>query len=94
MKVWCISLVVVVRNNNTKAVIVNRPPTEFLPKRPPPTDAIHNVYELKTQPELVHYYHSAASSSTKPTWVKAIRNKQRIPNIVCRNVPGEPWYQF
>jgi len=32
-----------VRNNNTDTVIVNRPPTEFLPECPPPTDSIHNV---------------------------------------------------
>ncbi len=28
------------------------------------------------QPELVCYYHAAAGFPTKPTWVKAIRNKQ------------------
>ncbi len=33
----------------------NRCPTEFLPDRPLPSEAIHNVYELKTQPELVGY---------------------------------------
>ncbi len=54
---------------------MNWPPSEFLPKRPPPTDAIHNVYELKTQPECVRYNHAAAGFPTKPTWVKAIRNK-------------------
>jgi hypothetical protein len=53
---WRIPLVVVVRDNNTDTVIVNQPPTEFLPERQPPTDAIHYIYELKTQPELVRYY--------------------------------------
>ena len=38
--------------------------------------AIHNVYELKTQPELVRYYHAAAGFPTKPLWLKAIKNKQ------------------
>jgi hypothetical protein len=66
----------VIRNNNTKTVIVNQPPTEFLPKHPPSMDAIYNVYELKMQPELVRYYHTTVGFSTKPTWVKAIRNKQ------------------
>ena len=42
-----------VRKNNMDTIIVNRPPTEFLPARPPPTDAIYNVYKLKMQPELV-----------------------------------------
>ncbi len=75
-KLWRIPLVAVVGNNNTSTVIVNWPPTNFLPEGPPPTDAIHNVYELKTQPELVRYYHAAADFPTKPTCVKAIRNKQ------------------
>ncbi len=66
----------VVRNNNIDTFIVNRPPTEFLPEHPPPTDAIHNIYELKMHPELVRYYHPAAGFPAKPTWVKAIRNKQ------------------
>ena len=75
-KMWQHPLVDMVRNNNTDTVIVNRPPIEFLPERPPPTDAIHNVYELKTQPELVGYYHAAAGFPTKPTWIRAIKNQQ------------------
>jgi hypothetical protein len=34
------------------------------------------VYELKTQPELIPYLHAAAGFPTKPTWIKAITNKQ------------------
>jgi hypothetical protein len=64
------------QNNNTNTVILNRPPTDFLPERPPPVDAIHNVYELKTQPKLVRYYHAAVGFPTKLTWVKAIRKNQ------------------
>ncbi len=75
-RLWRIPLMAVVRNNNTNTIIVNRPPTELLSERPPLTDAIHNIHELKTQPELVRYYHAAAGFPTKPTWVKAIRNKQ------------------
>jgi hypothetical protein len=73
---WHIPLVNLVRNNNTEAVIVNRLPSEFLPVRPPPTKAIHNIYELNMQPKLVHYYHAAAGFPTNPTWLKAIKNKQ------------------
>ena len=40
-------------NKKGDYVVVNKPPTEFLPSRPPPTEAIFNVYELKTQPELI-----------------------------------------
>ncbi len=51
---WCIPLVDLVRNNNnnTEMVIINRPPSELLPARPPPTKAIHNVYELKNAAQV------------------------------------------
>ena len=51
-------------------------PTEYLPARPPPLEAIFNVFELKKQPEIVRYYHAAAGFPSKPTWIKAINNKQ------------------
>jgi len=76
INLWRIPLVDMVRNNNTDTVIINRPPTEFLQACPPPSDAIHNVYELKTQPELVRYRHASAGFPTKPTWLTAIKNKQ------------------
>jgi hypothetical protein len=74
-----------VQNNNTDTVLCNRCPTEFLPDRPPPSEAIHNMYELKTQPELVRYYHTAAGFPTKPSWLKTIKNKQ------CASWPGLTW---
>ena len=49
---------------------------EFLPDQPLPTEAIHNVYELKTQPKLVRYHHAVAGYPTEPTCIKAITNKQ------------------
>ena len=73
---WRVPLIPHVVNNNTDTILCDRPPTEFLPQRPPPTDAVFNVYELKTQPELVRYHHAAAGFPTKPTWLKAIKNKQ------------------
>ena len=73
---WRIPLVPVVRNNNTDTIIVKRPPSEYLPNRPAPAEAIHNVYELKTQPELIRYLHAAAGFPTKPTWYKAVKNGQ------------------
>ena len=66
----------VVRNVNTDTIIVTKPPTEFLPDRPPTEEAIQNVYELKTSPELVRYLHAAAGFPTKPQWIAAIKNKQ------------------
>jgi hypothetical protein len=75
-KLWCVPLTKIVKNENTDTVLCDQCPTEFLPDRPPPVEAINNVYELKTQPELVRYYHAAAGFPTKPSWLKAIKNKQ------------------
>jgi hypothetical protein len=75
---WRIPLVPVVRNNNTDTLLVKRPPSEYLPNRPLPSEATHNVYELKTQPELVRYLHAAAGFPTKPTWYKAVKNGQFV----------------
>jgi hypothetical protein len=37
---------------------------------------VHSVYELKMQPELVQCLQALAGFPTKPTWLKAIKNKQ------------------
>jgi hypothetical protein len=39
-------------------------------------EAIHNVFELKTTPQLVRYHHASAGFPTKPKWIAAIKNKQ------------------
>jgi hypothetical protein len=70
-----IPLVDMVRNNNTDTIIVNCPPTKYLPDQPPLSKAVYNVYKLKTQPELVQYHHASAGFPTKPTWLAAIKNK-------------------
>jgi hypothetical protein len=75
LNLYQISLVDMVRNNNTDTIIVNHPPTKFLPNQPPPSKVVYNVYKLKTQPELVRYHHASAGFSTKPTWLAAIKNK-------------------
>ncbi len=64
---WCIPLVCMVRNLNTDTVLL---------KRPHPVEAVQSVYKLKTQLELVWYLHVSAGFLTKPTWLKAIKNKQ------------------
>jgi hypothetical protein len=43
------------------------------------------MFELKTQPKLVRYYHAVAGFPTKPSWLKAIKNKQ-YPSL-----PGLTW---
>jgi hypothetical protein len=63
---WQVPLIKKIQYNNTDTVLCNQCLAEFLPNRPPPSKAIHNVYELKTQPELVQYYHLAAGSPIKP----------------------------
>jgi hypothetical protein len=75
-KLWRISLVDIVQNQNTNSIIVNRTPTEFLPNCPPTKNTVHNVYKLKTTPELVRYHHVAAGFPTKLQWIAAIKNKQ------------------
>ena len=57
---WQVPLFPVVLNPNTDTVLVNKPPTEYLPDQPPSIDTIHNFYKLKTQPELIRYLHAAA----------------------------------
>jgi hypothetical protein len=71
-----IPLVPIVLNNNTNTVLVCKPPTKFLPDHLRPTKTIHNVYELKMQPELVWYLHMVAGFPMKPTWLGAIKNNQ------------------
>ncbi len=75
-KLWRVPLTKIVKNENTDTVLCNQCPTEFLPDRPPPVEAINNVYKLKTQPKLVQYYHAATGFPTKPSWLKAIKSKQ------------------
>jgi len=62
-----------VTNENTDTVLVKAPPTELLPNCPDTKEAVHNVYELKTKPEMIRYYHAAAGFPTKRTWLSAIK---------------------
>jgi hypothetical protein len=73
-KLWCVPLVKMVLNENTDTVLTSIPPTKFLPNQPPSSKTIHNVYTLKTQPELVRYLHAAARFPTKLTLITAVKN--------------------
>jgi hypothetical protein len=75
LNLYQIPLVDMVRNNNTDTIIVNRPPTKYVPNQPPPSKADYNVYEFNTQPELVQYHHASTGFFTKPTWLAIIKNK-------------------
>ena len=70
---WRIPLVKNVTNKNAETVLVKAPPTELLPNRPGTKEAVHNVYELKTKPEMIRYYHAATGFPTKRTWLSAIK---------------------
>jgi len=62
-------------NQNTDTIAVHQAPQQILQSIKPPTqDVVSNVYEVKTKPELVRYYHAAAGFPTKPSWLAAIRN--------------------
>jgi hypothetical protein len=51
-----------------------------------PSAAIHNVYKLKMQPELIQYLHVAAGFPMKPTWIKAVKNHQfSLPRTHCQS---------
>jgi hypothetical protein len=65
-----------VQNLNTNTVLLNCSPSTFLLNQPDPAKAVHSVYKLKTQPELVGYLQASAGFPTKPTWLKATKNKQ------------------
>jgi len=69
-------------------VLVIKQPTEFLPGLTPIIEAINNVYELKTQLELVRYLHACAGFPTKPLWIKAIKNGQYMswPGLTVKAV--------
>ena len=62
-------------NENIGTVFVCDSPSKNLEKSAvPPTNHILSVYELKTQPELIRYYHAAAGFPMQPTWLATIRN--------------------
>ena len=61
-----------ITNLNTETILCDRPPTELLMDRPPAIEAIHNVYELRTQAEMIRFYHAAAGFPTQATWLRAI----------------------
>ena len=46
---------------------------EILYDCPNANESIHNVYEIKTKPEMIRYYHSEASFLMKRTWIRAIK---------------------
>ena len=74
-KLWRIPLVKNVTNIRHQTATVKKSPAQLLQDGPPPpTDIAFSVYELKTRPELICYFHAAAGFPMKPTWVKAIKN--------------------
>ena len=77
-RLWMIPLAKGVRskrtNVNLETVATKESPMELLAATAPPVNHILSVYELKTRPEPVKYYHAAAGFPTQPTWIVAIKN--------------------
>ena len=64
-----------VNNINEHTFLSKRSPLEILGDIDQPSiEHLHNIYDLKVQPEIIRYYHVAAGFPTKPTWIKAIIN--------------------
>jgi hypothetical protein len=57
---------------NTDTVIVNVPPSRLLQQHPPSYETVNSVYELRSQEEIIRFYHAAAGYPTKATWIKAV----------------------
>ena len=47
---------------------------EFLAAKAPLVDHILSIYELKTRPKIVCYYHAVAGFPAQPIWISAITN--------------------
>ena len=60
----------------------------FKKDRPPPSEAINNVYKLTSIEPAIRYLHGAAGLPTKATWLKAIRNRRYLswPLVNIKNV--------
>ena len=75
MELWRTPLIKNVSNVKHQSVVVAESPLQILQDGPPPpTDQTLSAYELKSCPELIHYYHAATGFPVKPTWVAAIKN--------------------
>ncbi len=86
---WHIPLVPVICNNNVDTVLVKCPPSKYLPKRPPPSEAIHIVYELKMQPELVQTTTRQLVSPQSPPGIRP----SRMDNLCCGPASPQPQLQ-
>ena len=70
--VYRVPLVDNIQNVNTDTVIVNVPPSRLLQQHPPSYETVNSVYELRSQEEIIRFYHAAAGYPTKATWIKAV----------------------
>ena len=62
-------------NRAQKTATFQKSPVEILQTAPPPaTQHVNNVYELRAQPQIIHYYHAAARFPTQRTCLKSIAN--------------------
>ena len=72
---WRIPLIPNPVDEDSDTTLMSATPDQALQaSQPPPTEDVLNVYEVKTKPELIRYYHAAAGFPTKATWLAAITN--------------------
>ena len=66
------------KNLNTDTVLRKKPPTTFLQNRPQLSEAINNVYELRSTKEKIRYYQAVSAFPTKATWLRTIKNSHYV----------------
>ena len=64
---WRVPPIPKVNNLNTDTVLVSKPLTEYLARRPLTAEAIHNMFELKSTVEVIRYYHAMTRFPTNDT---------------------------
>ena len=70
---WRIPLAPMVEDVDRDTVLVKEPPLEWLKNKPQSTEAVSNVFELRTQAEIVRYYHVSLGFSNKSGMAKGTK---------------------
>ena len=89
--IWRVPLVRNIKNTNTETVLVGVPLTDLLLDRPLPEEAVHNVYELQTVPEQVHYYYHACTGF--PINARGSRQLKRDPSYLSCAIQKKNQYK-
>ena len=76
------------KNLNTDTILCKTPSTTFLKNRPHLSEAINNMYELRSTKENIRYNHAVSSFPTQATWLRAIKNGHYVswPGLTVNEV--------